>query len=227
MSDWTEQRRGSGGVLHALLHGVLVAGGGSSLTLAFFLVLPLMQSITEPPDADTLLRSMTTAEIPPPPPPPEEEPEEEPEPEEAPPELTEAAPPLELSQLELALDPGAAGGWGGDVAVKLDTALAADESATDALFSMADLDQVPRAIHQPSPVLSSQLRQNAPGTVHVIFVVDERGRVDRPIVQSSSDPLFEAPALAAVKQWRFEPGKRAGKSVRFRMRVPITFAKGR
>jgi protein TonB len=45
-------------------------------------------------------------------------------------------------------------------------------------------------------------------------------------VQQSTDPVFERPALAAVKQWRFEPGKRNGKPVRFRMRVPITFPKG-
>ena len=32
-------------------------------------------------------------------------------------------------------------------------------------------------------------------------------------------------ALKAVKQWKFEPGKRKGKPVQFRMRVPITFQK--
>jgi len=42
-------------------------------------------------------------------------------------------------------------------------------------------------------------------------------------VQSSPDPVFERPALTAVKQWKFEPGKRGGQAVRFRMRVPITF----
>jgi len=45
-------------------------------------------------------------------------------------------------------------------------------------------------------------------------------------VQNSTDPIFEGPALAAIKQWKFEPGKRKGEPVRFRMRVPITFPKG-
>ena len=36
-------------------------------------------------------------------------------------------------------------------------------------------------------------------------------------------PQFEAAALAAIRQWKFEPGKRAGKPVRFRMRQPFTF----
>jgi protein TonB len=42
-------------------------------------------------------------------------------------------------------------------------------------------------------------------------------------VQQSSDPAFEAPALQAVRRWRFEPGKRNGQSVAFKMRAPITF----
>ncbi len=36
----------------------------------------------------------------------------------------------------------------------------------------------------------------------------------------------DSAALTAVKQWKFEPGKRNGKAVRFRMRVPISFPKG-
>jgi len=59
----------------------------------------------------------------------------------------------------------------------------------------------------------------------VLFVVNERGHVENPIIQKSTDPVFERPALNAVKQWRFEPGKRNGEPVRFRMRIPITFPK--
>jgi protein TonB len=61
--------------------------------------------------------------------------------------------------------------------------------------------------------------------VYIVFIVDQRGRVENPMVQSSTDSSFDAPALAAVRQWRFEPGKRNGEPVRFRMRVPITFPK--
>ena len=42
-------------------------------------------------------------------------------------------------------------------------------------------------------------------------------------MQKSSHPAFEQPALQAVRRWRFEPGKRGGKPVSFKMRVPITF----
>jgi len=91
---------------------------------------------------------------------------------------------------------------------------------------MADLDQKPRIIYQPGPVIDKKLRAKVPGTVYILFIVNQQGRVDQPKVQNSSDPIFEKAALAAVKQWKFEPGKRKGEPVRFRMRVPITFPKG-
>lgn len=212
--------------LRAVARGLGIALGAAALTLVHFLVLPLMQTIARPPEADLLLQAVDTATIPPPPPPPEPEPEQEPEPEDPPPELTDQTPPLDLAQLELALQPGFGGdGAAGDFAVRLNTAAAA-AAVADALFSLADLDQKPRVVYQPSPVIDAQLRRKAPGTVHVLFAVDQQGRVEEPRVQSSTDPVFERAALHAVKQWRFEPGKRNGQPVRFRMRVPITFPAG-
>ena len=209
-----------------LLQRVVIGVGALSTTTAFFLVLPLIQTISEAPTTDTLVREMETADVPPPPAPPEEEPEEEPEPEEQPPELQDESQPLDLSQLEFALNPGFSDGWmAGDFVVKLSN-VAGGGKDVDALFALSDLDTEPRAIHQPSPVVSAAVRKRAPGTVYVLFVVDQQGRVVDPIVQKSTDPVFDAPALAAVKQWKFEPGKREGQPVSTRMRVPITFPKG-
>ena len=208
-------------------HRLWTALGALGLTLLFLIVLPLMQTITQPRDMDTLLTDVDMANVPPPPPPPEPEQEEEKEEEPPPPELADEAPPLDLSQLELALNPGLSEGWmgGGDFAVKLNPSMTKDDSL-DSVFSMADLDQKPRVIYQPGPTLDAAARRKAPGTVYIIFIVDQRGRVENPIIQKSTDPAFEKPALAAVKQWKFEPGKRNGQAVRFRMRVPITFPKG-
>lgn len=211
-------------MIRLLLHSVWVLAGAVSLSLTFFLVLPLIQAINKPPASDMLVQPVSTAQLPPPPPPIEEEPEED-EPEDEP-ELQEDAPPLDLSQLELALNPGFSGDWpGGDVSVALSTGVSAGDDL-EALFSLSDLDQRPRVVYQPSPVLDAKLRSRAPGTVEIIFVVNAQGRVENPIVRSSSDPVFERSALAAVRQWKFEPGKRNGEPVRFRMLVPITFPEG-
>jgi protein TonB len=208
-------------------HRLWTALGAVGLTLIFFLVLPLMQTITAPREGGMELVDAGDVVEPPPPPPPEPEQEEEQEEEPPPPQLAEEAPPLDLSQLELALNPGFSGGWmgGGDFAVSLKTMGGEGDDLND-IFSMADLDQKPRVVYQPGPQLTKQTRRKAPGMVYIIFVVDQRGRVVNPIVQKSTDPVFNKPALAAVKQWKFEPGKRKGKAVRFRMRVPITFPKG-
>ncbi len=211
-------------------HPLLVLLGAVVLTFAFFIVLPLMQTISRPPADDLSLQTvdLANAEPPPPPPPEDEEPEPEPEPEETPPQLVEEAPPLDLSQLELALNPGFGDNWTGtgDFAVMLNTVGPKSGDDLDAVFSMADLDQKPRVIYQPGPTVTRQLRRKTPAKVNVIFIVDENGRVVEPKVRSSTDPLFEAPALGAVARWKFEPGKRGGKPVRFRMMAPITFPEG-
>ncbi|HKX46297.1 MAG TPA: energy transducer TonB [Planctomycetota bacterium] len=215
-----DPRRGS--AVGRAFQRLLVALGSVGSTLALFLVLPLIQALTAEAREVVELVRVDAGSLPPPPPVVEEPPPPEEEPEEPPPELEPEPELLDLSQLELALNPGVGDGPG-SVDFSLDLAEAQSPGDVDALFSLADLDQRPRATYQPSPVLSAKVRKAAPGTVYVLFVVDQRGRVESPTVQSSTDPVLERPALDAVKQWRFEPGKRGGQAVRFRMRVPITF----
>jgi len=211
-----------------LLRSILVLGGAGVLTTSHFLVLPIIQAIGKTDDDKVILRQADTAFIPPPESPPVAEPEPEPEEEAEPLKLEEQLPDLDLGQLELALNATqGAGSWiKGDFGIKLETRRKGQD-ASDALFSLADLDQRPRATYQPSPVMTARMRKRTPGKVYLLFVVDANGRVQTPIVQQSSDPIFERAALAAVKKWKFEPGKRKGKPVRFRMRLPLTFPKGR
>jgi protein TonB len=215
------------------LFGQLLASGatlllGAALTVVLFLLLPVLQDIGKQKAADDLaLVSVDTVEAPPPPPVAQEK-EPEPPPEEAPPpELAEAAAPLDLSQLELALNPGIGDGAGGDFAVKLSVAGAegAGMQSGDDVFSLAELDQAPRVVFQPAPQYPPELKKKKiQGTVHVLFIVEQDGRVKDPKVQKSDNPAFDNAALGAVKRWRFDPGKVGGKPVQFRMRVPITFA---
>ena len=146
---------------------------------------------------------------------------------------------MSLSDLESALNPeldsvggfsasasslasgGRIGGTGGPGA-GLDLA-----SDVEAVASVADLDQRPRAVFQTPPSYPQELRKKGvQGTVEVVFMVDTSGRVISPKVDKSTDPAFERPALEAVRQWRFEAGTRAGQKVAFKMRVPITFKAG-
>jgi len=48
--------------------------------------------------------------------------------------------------------------------------------------------------------------------------------VCRARVVQSSRAEFERPALRAVAQWRFRPGRKAGRPVSTWMEVPIAFA---
>ena len=62
-----------------------------------------------------------------------------------------------------------------------------------------------------------------PCTVLMAMTVTKTGRVVNPVVVRTDDPLFNSAALAAMRQWKFEPGKRRGKSDDFRVRQPMTF----
>ncbi len=199
------------------------------LALFFFMLLPIIQEVGKPPAPDVDLRSVSAANLPPPPPPPpEEKPEEEEKEEEPPPPemLEQEAPPLDLAQLELALNPSFGGeGAFGDFKLNLATMEGATTEDAEAIFSMEDLDQAPKPTVQTPPDYPRELRsKKMKGSVQIVFIVDKNGRVINPIIQKASHPAFAKPALQAVRRWRFEPGKRSGVPVQFKMRVPIAFS---
>ncbi len=211
--------------LKSLANHAFYLGLALVVSLALFMILPVLQVITKPVTKDLTIRTVDVANLEPPPPPPPME-EEEPEPEEEPPPPPAIdAQPLDLSQLELALNPGDGGFGGGDFKIDLGGVTGGGE-AVDAIFSLSDLDQKPRVVYQPAPIYPRELaKKNMQGTVYVLFVVDKTGRTRDLKVQKTTHPAFNEPALKAVKQWKFEPGKRKGQPVQFRMRVPITFQK--
>lgn len=92
-------------------------------------------------------------------------------------------------------------------------------------YSAAALDAAPRTRFQAPPTYPYALKSSGvTGEVLVEFVVDESGRVCNPRVIRASHFEFEAPTLAAVSRWRFEPGMRNNRAVKFMMRVPVTFS---
>ena len=92
------------------------------------------------------------------------------------------------------------------------------------LFNLADLDQNPEPTAKVSPVYPYEMRRSGiTGEVVVGFTVDTEGNVRDATIISSTQREFEASALAAVRQWKFKPGKRSGRAVNARMTLPISF----
>jgi len=138
-----------------------------------------------------------------------------------------------LSAIEAALNGGGvAGGDFGAGAASLATGGriggtgkgGGEEQASEEAFSMSEIDQRPRPIQQVAGTFPQEMRsKSVEGVVTLIFIVDETGRVVNPRVEKASHPAFEAPALKALRQWKFEPAVKSGKRVSYRMRVPMRF----
>lgn len=198
--------------------------GAAGLTLAVFLVLPLTQMASSRVQRLRFLTAVQTvaldsqppSDAPPPPPPPEPEPTEPP-----PPTLAEASPNMSLN-LSLEIIPGAGGAWSGTLLGMWDSVQAA---ATVDTFQAEDLERPPEVISAVPPVYPAALRRaGVEGRVVLLVVVDEQGRVEEARVERSSRPEFEAPALEAVRKWRFRPGMKDGQPVRTFLRQPIRFS---
>ena len=157
----------------------------------------------------------------------EEEPEEEP----PPPEMAQETEPLDLNQLEMALNPGSGDGWS-TTGLQMDlSSILENKQAMQGLLGGGAADQPPRVRSQNQLSLSRKLQKrlakaSADVQVTVIFVVDTKGRARNARVEKSNDPAFNSTALAAVKGWRFDPAKRDGKPIDYPTRRTLSFPKG-
>lgn len=93
------------------------------------------------------------------------------------------------------------------------------------IIGAAYLDNPPRTRAQPAPQYPFDAKsRGVEGEVMVEFTVDENGQVVDARIVSSTDRIFDEPTLRAVAKWRFEPGKRSGRPVRFKMVLPMKFS---
>lgn len=82
----------------------------------------------------------------------------------------------------------------------------------------------PRVTSQRHPIYPYAMRaSNMRGEVLVDFIVDIEGRVRNAYVVRSLNPSFDDPAVEAVRQWRFEPGRVGDRPVNTHMQVPVIF----
>ena len=128
-------------------------------------------------------------------------------------------------QIPITADLDVAAGSGGALAGFGEVrALTATQSIQDETFDVSELEKKPEAISQVAPVYPGELRKaKIEGSVTLVFILNEDGRVEEPRVENSSQPEFEKPALEAIRKWRFRPGKKAGQAVRTYVRIPMRF----
>jgi len=197
-------------------------GIGMIVTIAIFMALPLMSILSDVVQKTNVIQVADNAEPPPPPPPDELPPPPEEEEEQEKPEMEEPPPPMTLTQLELALNPGA-GNAAGDFGFG-DFNTGIDALADMQIFDLQDLDKQPRPLFQIKPVYPYSLKQaQVQGWVQVEWVIDPQGRVLRPRAVKSTHREFEQPAVEAIMRSKWQPGKKDGKNVAVRVRQRIDF----
>lgn len=188
-----------------------------------FASIPFTQFLSKLTDTKQAVEVQDISIPPPPPPPPEPPQEEEPEVEEQKPELQQETPPLDLSQLDVALNPGV--GDALSLGFSLDSFnMQPNTTELMQIFELSDLDEVPRRLSVVQPVYPFQYKRDGiEGEVRLIVLINEQGNVESATVESSSHRAFEQPAIEAVLKWKFTAPTKNGKPVRAKYIQPIPF----
>jgi RNA polymerase sigma factor (sigma-70 family) len=92
-------------------------------------------------------------------------------------------------------------------------------------FQLKQLDQIPKPTRFTPPQYPAEMAiAGIPGKVTVTFLVDAAGKVQEARAVDSSQPEFEAAAIAAVSQWQFDPGRKGGRTVNTWVTQQIVFS---
>ncbi len=105
------------------------------------------------------------------------------------------------------------------------SAVSQDKTGVSADFPIPDSPPKP-VVRAPAVYPYSQSQAGLTGEVTIEFVIDTEGRVRNAQVIRSNNSAFERPALDAVNQWRFLPGRKAGLPVNVRASQTIVFELG-
>lgn len=199
------------------------------MTLAILFILPIAQSLSDGNKKRTLVEVSTANLAPPEPPPPEPPPPPEEEEEEQEPELDDAPPPMDISQLEAALNPGIGdaiagmadiGGWG----------VMPDVMDDLTIFTVADLDSGPRLRRKGAFEFDNELiRQFSGSVIRVRIRIDHKGEVTVMRILDSPHRDFDQPIKVGLSRTLFHPLIRNGEPLRpgevldYAIRIPVEF----
>ncbi len=89
----------------------------------------------------------------------------------------------------------------------------------------AAANQAPKAISQPKPDYSFQLRRDdVEGVVTVSFTITSLGDVTDVALVSSTQRRLDKPTLSAIKTWKFQPGIKGGQPVSSKVIQAVAFS---
>jgi TonB family protein len=96
--------------------------------------------------------------------------------------------------------------------------------SAEAALVLADATAEPVPIARPAPYYPLAMRRmNVEGEVLLEFVVGVQGNTREIKVIRSTRREFDAPAIAAVERWTFQPGRENFRVIEKRLQVPIQF----
>ncbi len=110
--------------------------------------------------------------------------------------------------------------WLGCCAASL---LRAQPSDDEVVYDLGPGVTPPRVIKQVNPHYSTERGVRAVGSVIIGLVVSSKGLPKDPHVVKGLDKDLDQSAVEAVKEWRFAPAEKNGKSVAVRVSVQIQF----
>ena len=204
-----------------ILSRVLPLISSVAITGGLFITLPLMQWASEM-RQDPNQTQLTTVAISVPPTPPEIPPPAEEEMEEEELELETEVQKISLDQINMALNAGMGGMGAGSLATQ---SFQLPDNLDDMVFEIADLDEKPEPLYRIAPKYPFNLKRSGiQGRVFILFVANESGIVENARITESPHPEFSKAALDAIKVWKFQPGKKGGKPVKTRIRIPMAFS---
>jgi TonB family protein len=96
--------------------------------------------------------------------------------------------------------------------------------AQEQVFEPGSGITVPVPVKEVKPTYTpGAMKERVQGTVWMKVVVRPDGRASDIVVDKALHPELDKQAVAALEQWEFKPGTRAGKPVPVRVTVEMTF----
>lgn len=88
-----------------------------------------------------------------------------------------------------------------------------------------DAVEAPVPVRMVPPKFPAEMRREGTGgVVTVKCTIDEKGNVTEPVVEKASNDAFIAPALEALRKWKFKPAKKGGTPIPLKVSIPIQFS---